>query len=502
MPDSKLRLAEPLAALSVATDLARGQPPEQALHACVIATHLAGYLGLNAADRASTYYATLLRFAGCTATSHEFASLLGGNDIAVRFAGDATDIADGSELMQFLANVGRTPEQLPEVVGVVTEATRADCEVGSRTATRLGLGQSVADSLLHIFERWDGHGLPNGVGGEDIPLPARIGHVASAAVMFTQARGNAEALSTIERWSGRVLDPTIAATFLSHAPELLGFLNTGDAWQAALAAEPAPWRVVEDDDDLDEICRVFGDFVDLKTPFLLGHSAQVARLAEGAARALKLNEDDCVTLRRAGFLHDLGRAGISTGIWEKPAPLSTLEAEQARLHPYHSERILERSSLFRPLARLVGQHHERSDGSGYFRGLASSSLDRQSRILAAADACAELLEERPGRPALTPDEAAKALSAEALDPDILHAVLQVAGAKRQSVANRRPAGLTKREVEVLQLLARGLSLNQIAEQLVISPSTAHSHAAHVYEKAAISTRAGAALFAMEHGLIS
>ena len=84
----------------------------------------------------------------------------------------------------------------------------------------------------------------------------------------------------------------------------------------------------------------------------------------------------------------------------------------------------------------------------------------------------------------------------------MRAVLQVAGAKRPVVATRRPAGLTKREVEVLQLLARGLSLNQIAEQLVISPSTAHSHAAHVYEKASISTRAGAALFAMQHGLVS
>jgi HD-GYP domain-containing protein (c-di-GMP phosphodiesterase class II) len=368
-------------------------------------------------------------------------------------------------------------------------------------ATRLGLGKNVADSLLHIFERWDGHGLPNGVAGEDIPQAARIGHVASAAVMFSQARGNAEALSILGSWSGRILDPLITDSFLAHANELLSYLETPDAWQAALAAEPPPWRIVEDG-SLDGICRVFGDFVDLKTPFLLGHSAQVARLAEGAARALQMSEDDCVMLRRAGLLHDLGRAGISSGIWEKPAPLSTLETEQARLHPYHSERILERSTLFRPLARLVGQHHERTDGSGYFRGLASSSLDRQSRVLAAADACAELLEDRPGRSALSPDQAATELLKEALDPDAVKAVLQVAGVKSPEVRSQRPAGLTRREVEVLRLLARGQSLNQIAEQLVISPSTAHTHAAHVYEKATISTRAGAALFAMEHGLLN
>ena len=216
---------------------------------------------------------------------------------------------------------------------------------------------------------------------------------------------------------------------------------------------------------------------------------------------LQMTEDECLSLRRAGFLHDLGRAGISSGIWEKPAPLSTLEMDQVRLHPYHTERILERCTLFKPLARLAGQHHERADGSGYFRGVPSSSMDRQARVLAAADACAELLEDRPARPALSPQAAATQLRKEALDPDSLRAVLEVAGVTGQPVRNVRPAGLTQREVEVLRLLARGQSLSQVAEQLVISPSTAHTHAAHVYEKAGVATRAGAALFAMEHGLL-
>jgi HD-GYP domain-containing protein (c-di-GMP phosphodiesterase class II) len=481
--------------------MARGRPPEQALLASIMATKLAEYLGLSLEDRRTSYFATLLRFAGCTATSHEFAAHLGGNDITVRFAGDSTDIADMAQVTRFLEAVGKSPDVLPDVFSVVTEGTRADCEVGARMATRLGLGEDVANSLLHIFERWDGHGLPNGVGGEDIPLGARIGAVAHTAAMFAQATGPAEAVSTIEKWSGGVLDPTITAAFVAHADDLLSCLTVPDVWEAALAAEPAPWRMV-DDDSLDDICRVFGDFVDLKTPFLLGHSASVSRLAEGAAQLLQMREDDCVMLRRAGLLHDLGRAGISTGIWEKPAPLNTLDAEQARLHPYHTERILERSSPFKPLARLAGQHHERIDGTGYYRGLPSSSLDRRARVLAAADACAELLEDRPGRKALSPEAAAAELSKDALDPDSVRAVLQVAGVKSPALGRQGPAGLTRREVEVLQHLARGQSLNQIAEQLVISPSTAHTHAAHVYEKAGIATRAGAALFAMEHGLLS
>lgn len=496
----QLRLAEPLAALSVATDLARGRPPEQALHACIIARKLAERLGLTPAECATTFFASMLRFAGCTATSHEYSRYLGGNDVAVRFGGDAIDPANSDELGSLIAALGGSPADAPQVIQVVIEGSRADCEVGARMAVRLGLSLDVADSLLHIFERWDGHGFPHGVAGEAIPLSARIGAVANTAVIFAESGGTAGALEAIEEWSGSILDPAIASTFLIHSDELLATLEVPDAWQAALAAEPQPWQTVQEI-RLDDICQAFGNFVDLKTPFLHGHSARVASLAEGAARALNMSEADCTLLRRAGFLHDLGRAGISSGIWEKPAPLGTLDLEQARMHPYHSERILERSSLFRPIARLVGEHHERTDGSGFFRGLSTALLNRHSRILAAADACAELLEDRPGREALTPEDAAKVLMSEALDQEALQAVLRVAGVKNTGVPRQRPGGLTPREVEVLRLLARGLSLKQIAEQLVISESTAHTHAAHVYEKAGISTRAGAALFAMEHGLL-
>ncbi len=501
MSDSEFRLAEPVAALAVATDLVRGQPAGQALHKTLIATRLARHLGLDARGRAGTYFATLLRAAGCTATSHEFALYLGGNDVAVRFNGDATDTDDTDQLVRLLTSLGKASMDPVEAMQIVADGSRADREVAGRMVTRLGLDEDVSESVRHIFERWDGKGLPNGVAGDDIPLSARISHVASVAVMFAQARGPRVALATLGHWSGRSLDPAITEAFLAHADELLALLDVPDPWQAVLIVEPRPWRLVPAT-NLDDICAIFGNFVDLKTPYLLGHSSHVARLAEGAARALDMSDDECAMLRRAGLLHDLGRVGISTGIWEKPAPLGTLEEEQARLHPYHTERILERSGLFKPLARLAGMHHARIDGSGYFRGLAGASLDRPARVLAAADACAELLEERPGRKPLSPDAAARELASEALDLAAVHAVLDVAGARpMDATSGTRLAGLTRREVEVLRLLARGNSLKQIASQLVISPSTAHTHAAHIYEKAAISTRAGAALFAMEHGLL-
>ncbi len=438
MTASEFRLAEPLAALSVATDLVRGQPPGQALYKTIIATNLAGHLGLSREDRTVVYFSTLLRAAGCTSTSHEFALYLGGNDVAVRFGGDAIDTDDLDQLTRLLTNLGKDGMDPAEAMQVVAEGSKTDREVGGRLVRRLGLEESVADSVRHIFERWDGQGVPNGVAGDDIPLATRIGHVASAAAMFGQAAGPEHALGTVQAWSGRVLDPTISEMFVEHADELFECLEAPDSWQAVLAAEPGPWRIVGGE-RLDDICRVFGDFVDLKTPFLHGHSSRVARLAEGAARSLGMSDEECDTLRRAGLLHDLGRVGISTGIWERPS-LGTIELEQVRLHPYHTERILERSTLFQPLARVAGLHHERTDGSGYYRGLPGSSLDRPARVLAAADACAELLVERPGRPALTPDECVAELAKEALDADAVRAVLQVAGAKPPEKKRARTGG--------------------------------------------------------------
>src|SRR5207253_10119851 len=144
------------------------------------------------------------------------------------------------------------------------------------------------------------------------------------------------------------------------------------------------------------------------------------------------------------------------------------------------------------------------DGSGYPRGLSGPAISPPARILAAADAYQAMREPRPYRPPRTPEEAASELRADVkagrLDADAVEAVLGAAGHR---VPRRRggPAGLTAREVEVLILLARGLSNKEIARQLVISPKTAGNHIEHIYAKIDASTRARASLFAMQHGLL-
>ena len=127
-----------------------------------------------------------------------------------------------------------------------------------------------------------------------------------------------------------------------------------------------------------------------------------------------------------------------------------------------------------------------------------------SRVLAAADAFRTLVEDRPYRAGLSPAQAAERLRADAkagcLDGDAVGAVLYAAGV-RVGVRRQRPAGLTERQVEVLRLVAAGRSNRDIGERLVISARTAEHHVQDIYLKIGVSTRAAAALFAMEHGLL-
>lgn len=301
-----------------------------------------------------------------------------------------------------------------------------------------------------------------------------------------------------------MLDPTIVAEFIGN-PSMLAESDAGDPRQRILDEEPEP--VVEKNvAELPQLAAAFGDLADLKTPFTHGHSKEVARLAKAAAETLGMETQAVERLYVAAFLHDVGRVGVSNSVWEKSGPLTSADWEQVRLHPYHSERILARSEVLEPMARIVGPHHERLDGSGYHRGCRGHDLSAAARVLAAADAFQAMTETRPHRQALTRKDAghemARAASAGRLDPEVVEAVIEATDQKR-AVRRRelRPGGLSAREIEVLRLVSRACTNREIADQLHISRRTAEHHVQHVYTKIGLSSRSAAALFALEHDLL-
>ncbi|HZJ07997.1 MAG TPA: HD domain-containing phosphohydrolase [Nocardioidaceae bacterium] len=251
---------------------------------------------------------------------------------------------------------------------------------------------------------------------------------------------------------------------------------------------------------MDRALAAVGDFADLRSTWTRGRSSRVAELARAAGRAAAVPESDLTLLYRAGLVADIGAVGVPSGVWEDPGPLGVEATEQVRLHPYLSERVLSRCTGLRPVSALAGGHHERLDGSGYHRGSTGA------RLLAAADVWTSLGDNRPHRRAHRPGEARDALWGEVtagrLDGTAVEAVLAAAGEVGERRPLPHPGGLSDREVEVLRLITRGLRNREVTARLFISPKNVGHHVEHIYAKIGVTTRPAAALFAMEHDLLS
>jgi HD-GYP domain-containing protein (c-di-GMP phosphodiesterase class II) len=222
----------------------------------------------------------------------------------------------------------------------------------------------------------------------------------------------------------------------------------------------------------------------MRSEYTHGHSPGVALVAENAARRLALSETDATALRLAGLLHDFGRMGVPVALWNKRESLTEPERERMRKHPSLTELVLTRSRALGNLGTLAGLHHERLDGSGY-RGISAASLPLTARILAVADAYQTKLEPRPHRGAMVPEAAARELECQAtegkLDRDVVTATLAAAGHESPPTV-------------------RGLSNREMGEALFLSPKTVGHHIESIYDKIGVSTRVGATLFALQHGL--
>jgi hypothetical protein len=288
----RLRLAELVAAWSLAIDLGLGLPQEHVLRQCRIALGLAERLGLDEADRAAVYYVAMLAWVGCTADSHELAHQFG-DDLALRADAHRVDLA-GLPMVGFLlrrAGTGRPPLRRAGMAAALVatggrgaaEAMTAHCQVAAAIARRLGLGPEVQEPLLHVFSRWDGKGIPGGTGGEELPLAIRLVHVAAIAEVHHRGGGVHAAIAVARDRAAGQFDPRLVEAFTDCARELLDGLAEESSWDAVIAAEPSLAKALGGD-GLDAALEAVADFGDLKSPWFTGHSRGVARLAAVAAQ--------------------------------------------------------------------------------------------------------------------------------------------------------------------------------------------------------------------------
>ena len=518
MAATATRRADFLMALAYATDLATGQSRDFALRSCVLAMRLADVAGLDDQLRRQVYHQALLRYIGCNADTHLLASAFG-DEIALRQDLARIDMGSHSEIVETFVRAftrlfaDAPPAELADAIQkgladalqVSVPILAGHCEVAQRIAERIGLPDEIRKNLSQLYERWDGHGLPNGLKGDAVTLPVRMVTLAQDAVVLTEAHGVATMATMIAKRRGGAYEAELADLFLAHAERLLEGLDGPVSRETILALEPLPHAVL-DDEGCDEAYLAIADMIDMRMPFTFGHSRAVASLAEAAGKHMGLPASDIREIRWAACTHDIGELAVPVSTWMRRGALTARESDAARLHPYHGERAL--ASLGgdgKAVAALVLRHHERLDGTGYHRYAKAPDLSPAARILAAAEAFQTAREARPHREALSDAAAAAKLRTAVregkLCQDAVEAVLACAGQPARRDVTERLSGLTPREIEVLRLIAAGHTAKEAARQLEIAPKTADNHIQSLYSKIGVSTRAGAALYALERGLV-
>jgi HD-GYP domain-containing protein (c-di-GMP phosphodiesterase class II)/DNA-binding CsgD family transcriptional regulator len=516
--DTQLRLSEFVATLALAQDNAFGQPLESQLRSCLLATSICEAAEFDAEVRATAYWVALLRYVGCTGHAHEVATVFG-DEIAIRAATLVHDAANPAEVMRDVmafATAGRSPEEQDAIVKMIQETARewavynftSGCEVADMLLQRLDFGPDVREALRFTFERWNGNGYPAHAQGEAIPLAMRVVHLSHDMEAIGRLFSPDHALEAARDRRDRTYDPALADLFVEHGRAWFDQIGESEPWDAVLALEPEPHRMLSGE-QLDDALTVAADFIDLKSPYMGGHSRRCAELAADATRVLGLSEEAVATVRRAALVHDFGTTIVPNSIWDKPGPLTRTEFDRVELHPLLTEQMLRRSPALAVLNPVACAHHEKCDGSGYHKRVQADADDLGACVLAATEIYVGLTTERADRLPFSPTDAAAELrrleSEGVLEPRASRAVLVAAGhgEPRAPSGKRRshPGGLTRREVDVLRLAARGLTTRQIADRLVISPKTADHHIQHIYGKIGSSTRAAAALWAMQHSVV-
>jgi putative nucleotidyltransferase with HDIG domain len=408
---SSIQQSEIISALSYALDLTEGQPMGHSVRTCMIGMRIAQQIGLPIAGQADLYYALLLKDAGCSSNASRLFHILNADEIRAKRDVKTTDwtrvgyeslhyalthVATGApflERMRRLFQVAATQQQDS------CDLVKIRCERGAFIAKQLGFSAPVAEGIHSLDEHWNGRGYPDGFRKTEIPLFSRIANLAQTLDVFYTAKGPAAAIEAANKRSGRWFDPDLvkAAVSLSNTGSLWSGLENEDLIDKVVALEPEHRRIEATEDSIDNICVAFSEVIDAKSPFTYRHSSGVANAASEIAQWFGMDPRQIKLLRRAALLHDIGKLSVPNAILEKPGKLSPEEWGVVKAHPYYTLEILKRIPGFDRLSHDAAAHHEKLDGSGYWRGWGAEQLSRYARILAVADIFDALHAKRPYR---------------------------------------------------------------------------------------------------------
>lgn len=412
-PANNIRLAEIIGALSTALDLTEGQPAGHAARTCILGMTMAQRLGLSEPLQSALFYALLLKDLGCSSNAAKMSYLFGADDRILKHDIKTIDWQKMSASVKYVSKhvkpEARTVERVMRMASLALqgpkgpkELVKIRCERGANIARQLGFAEATAEAILDLDEHWNGQGHPLGKRGEEICLLGRILGICQTIEVFWREHGLPECCQVVISRSGRWFDPNLVQLFQSMVADrnFVHRYQTANHQHWLVELEPVDQILMANEQVLDDVAMAFSQVVDAKSPWTAKHSVGVATIADGMAEMLGMTPEHRRHLYRTALLHDLGKLGVSNLILDKPGKMTDEEFESMKQHPRFSEEILSKIGCFQQLATHAGAHHERLDGRGYYRGIASSTLDVEARILMVADVFEALSAARPYRDAM------------------------------------------------------------------------------------------------------
>jgi HD-GYP domain-containing protein (c-di-GMP phosphodiesterase class II) len=387
--------------------------------------------GLNTKQLNELYYALLLKDCGCSGNASKTFHALAADDLKAKRDVKTTNWTSvGFESFQYALShvaVGKPFVERARTLfrlavnqkAHARDVTKIRCERGASLARLMGLPEGCAAAILDLDEHWDGTGLPENLRGEQIKLYARIMLLAQTLENFAADQSKEAALNVIEQRSRKWFDPDVvrAARSLARREALWTDLDQTNPSELVLRYDQTSDELTMGDDTLDNICGAFAQIVDAKSPFTYNHSNGVANASVTIAMRLGLSPERVIFVRHAALLHDLGKLGVSNAILEKPGKLDDDEWKAMKRHPYDTWLILNSIPHFQELSEVAASHHEKLNGTGYYRNLAAEQLSTESRIIAVADIFDALSAKRPYRDSLPLEKVF-----EIMGKDVPHAV--------------------------------------------------------------------------------
>lgn len=407
-----------VASFTYALDLTEGQPPGHCLRSCRIGMAIGHEMGLDQKTLWNLYYSILLKDAGCSSNAARLFELYASDDRQTKNDFKKVDTDSLFQVARFVFShtaLGHPiREKIERILNLVkngeelaTEMFMARCERGAHIAMEMGFNEDIAHAIRCLDEHWNGKGRPRALIGNEIPLLSRIALLSQVADVFSYGGSPDQAINELKKRRSSWFDPEVVDAFgrVSKNREIWEKLPAESLSEHVRSLEPSEYSLPANDERLDALSRAFGKIIDAKSPYTYGHSQRVGDYTMAIAREMGFSEDRCRWVRRGGFLHDLGKLGVSNTILDKPGRLSSDEYDIVQNHARYTEEILVRIGAFKTLSFVAGAHHERLDGKGYPRRLVAKEIPLETRIISVADIYDALTEDRPYRKAMEDEKA-------------------------------------------------------------------------------------------------